>query len=113
MTARLDFLSQVPLFAELSAVELYALADDMLRRQFTPGETIFQRGDAGQMLYLIESGQVRIYVQDEEGQETSVTFCSKGDVFKALGSFKRQGLVLVKQGHIIIGDAEALRELGS
>jgi len=81
---RADFIKQVPLFAGLDNAELAALAQDLWQRRFMPGEAIFQQGDSGQMLYLIESGQVRIYVQDEEGQETSVNLCGPGEMFGEL-----------------------------
>jgi len=81
---RLSVIKQMPLFAGLTDGELGALTRDLLCRQFREGEAIFQQGDPGQMLYLVESGQVRIYVQDEEGQETSVTLCGPGDMFGEL-----------------------------
>ncbi|MGH2524371.1 MAG: Crp/Fnr family transcriptional regulator, partial [Anaerolineales bacterium] len=43
-----------------------------------------QQGDAGQVLYLIETGLVRIFVQGEDGQETGVNICGPGDVFGEL-----------------------------
>jgi hypothetical protein len=55
---RLDVIRQMPLFADMGQADLEALARDMLRRQFREGEAIFQQGDPGQMLYLVESGQV-------------------------------------------------------
>lgn len=82
--ARMDFLKRVPLLANLSETELEALARDFSQRQFRQGETIFQQGDSGQMLYLIESGLVRIYVQSEDGQEMSVNVCGPGDLFGEL-----------------------------
>jgi CRP-like cAMP-binding protein len=82
--ARLDSFRHTPLFAGLAEAEMEAMAEDCLRRQFQPGEAIFQQGDPGQMLYLVESGQVRIYVQDEQGQETSVKLCGPGDIFGEL-----------------------------
>ena len=81
---RLSVIKQMPLFAGLTDDELGALTRDLLCRRFREGEAIFQQGDPGQMLYLVESGQVRIYVQDEEGQETSVTLCGPGDMFGEL-----------------------------
>ena len=81
---RLAVFRPMTLFAGLADSELEALTHDLLRRRFREGEAIFQQGDPGQMLYLVESGQVRIYVQDEEGQETSVTLCGPGDMFGEL-----------------------------
>lgn len=81
---RLGLIKQMPLFADLGEADLENLSRDLLRRQYRQGEAIFQQGDPGQMLYLVESGQVRIYIQDEEGQETSVTLCGPGDMFGEL-----------------------------
>ncbi len=81
---RLDFLKQVPLLAGLTSAEAEALARDMVRRQFRQGQAIFQQGDAGQMLYLIQSGRVRIYVEGEEGQEVSVIVYGPNDIFGEL-----------------------------
>jgi CRP/FNR family transcriptional regulator, cyclic AMP receptor protein len=86
VTPSLDFLKHLPLFAELTKAERDALADDFVPRRFRQGDMIFLQGDAGQALYLIESGRVRIYVQDENGQETSVIFYSAGDIFGELSA---------------------------
>ncbi len=82
--AALDFLRGIPLCAGLSSNDLQALARDLVPRRFAAGETLFREGDPGQALYLLAAGQVRIYVQGEEGQETSVNLCGPGDVFGEL-----------------------------
>lgn len=79
-----EFFKGMPLFASLDNDQLAGLRKDMARRQFQHGEAIFQRGDPGQMLYLIESGKVRIFLQDVEGQETSVIVYGPGDIFGEL-----------------------------
>jgi CRP/FNR family cyclic AMP-dependent transcriptional regulator len=81
---RLDFLKHIALFNGLTAAELSSLSADFIPRQFRQGEMIFLQGDSGQALYLIESGRVRIYVQEESGQETSVIFYTTGDIFGEL-----------------------------
>ena len=79
-----QFFSRLPLCADLTPPQVTALINDCLRRDFAQGETIFLQGDPGQALYLIHSGRVRIYVQDEEGQESSVILYGPGDVFGEL-----------------------------
>jgi CRP/FNR family transcriptional regulator/CRP/FNR family cyclic AMP-dependent transcriptional regulator len=79
-----EFLKTIPLFAGLSDDQLIRLRENLIRRQFRQGQAIFQQGDQGQMLYLIESGQVRIFLQDEEGQETSVIVYGPGEIFGEL-----------------------------
>jgi dipeptidyl aminopeptidase/acylaminoacyl peptidase len=87
---RTEFLKQLPLFVNLPEAELAGLAQDFTARRFQQGETIFFQGDPGQVLYLIETGRVRIYVQDDSGQESSVIYYSAGDIF---------GEVAVLRGH--------------
>ncbi len=83
---RLVFLKHLPLFANLNEAELNALANDFTTRRFQQGEAIFFQGDPSQALYLIQTGRVRIYVQDESGQDTSVIFYSAGDIFGELAA---------------------------
>ena len=43
---------------------MQALAADFVPLTFRQHETILRQGDEGEMLYLIQSGRVRIYVLD-------------------------------------------------
>ena len=79
--SRLDFLRQVPMFAEMEDAELACLAKDLVRRSFVAGESIFFQGDPGNAIYVLESGTVRIYVHAEEGQEVAVVIYGPGDLF--------------------------------
>jgi CRP/FNR family cyclic AMP-dependent transcriptional regulator len=81
---RLDFLKHIALFNGLTEAELSGLSADFASRQFRQGDMIFLQGDPGQALYLIESGRVRIYVQEDSGHETSVIFYGTGDIFGEL-----------------------------
>lgn len=86
VTNRLDFLKQIALFGGLTDSELSNLAGDLIPRRFHQGDMIFLQGDPGQALYIIETGRVRIYMQDEGGQETSVIFYRDGDIFGELSA---------------------------
>ena len=79
-----DFLKHMSLFAGITDTELKSLAKDFVPNRFRQGETIFHQGDPGQVLYLIQSGQVRIFVMGDEGQETSVILYGPGDIFGEL-----------------------------
>ena len=80
-----DFLQQTQLFAGVSEMQLQKIVPDIVRRHFRQGEVIFREGDPGQVLYLIQSGQVRIYVNGLDGSETSVIlFGRPGEIFGEL-----------------------------
>ena len=79
-----DFLKTTPLFAGIPPDELSILAKDFVPIRFRQGQTIFHQGDAGELLYLIQSGRVRIFVHGADGQETSVIIYGPGDMFGEL-----------------------------
>jgi CRP/FNR family transcriptional regulator, cyclic AMP receptor protein len=80
-----DVLKQTNLFAQLSDADLACIARDLVARHYGEGEIIFHEGDAGQMLYIVGSGQVRIFVNGLDGSETSViVFGRPGELFGEL-----------------------------
>lgn len=82
---RITFLQQTTLFADMPVADLQVIALDIIPRTYQQGEVIFYEGDPGQMLYLIQSGQVRIFVNGLDGSETSVIlFGRPGEIFGEL-----------------------------
>ncbi len=77
-------LEKVSLFAGLDAEGLRELAAAAKRRVFRPGEVIFHRDDPGQVLYVIQSGKVKIYITSQDGQEVSLAVFGPGDYFGEL-----------------------------
>ena len=86
MNRPLMFFKEVPLFEGLSDHDLNIVTPDMTKRQFQAGDKIFLEGDPGEVLYLVKSGQVRIYVHGTgTGIETSVFLCGRpGEIFGEL-----------------------------
>lgn len=84
LAARSAFLHHIPLFNQLSDSELAALAADVRPQEYPPNALIFSEGEPGQTLFLVEYGQVRIFIQNDNGQEISVNVCGPGDLFGEL-----------------------------
>jgi CRP/FNR family transcriptional regulator, cyclic AMP receptor protein len=77
----LEELRSVPLFASLdneAAVELRSL---LTINDVTAGSVLFNHGDTGDAMYLIESGRVRIHVEDSTGQDVTLIELAGGDFF--------------------------------
>lgn len=81
LVKRLMFFKEVPLFADITDAELTELVKDFVHRHFRDGESIFEQGDPGEVIYLIESGQVRIFMHGAAGQELSMIVHGAGDMF--------------------------------
>lgn len=62
----------------------YLLSSDLnLRKvmqplQLEPGQILFHRGDPGDSLYLIETGNLRVYTHDPQGQEITLNHMGPG-----------------------------------
>ena len=81
----IEFLRELPLFANINDAHLRRIAQDAIERRYSEGDIIFREGDPGQLLYLVQSGQVRIYINGLDGSETSVIlFGHPGDIFGEL-----------------------------
>ena len=86
----IDDLRQVPLFESLdeeAAKKLCGLLETLDRRAQT---VLFRAGDAGDAMYLIERGKVRISVQATDGRELTLTELGRGDFFGELALLDRQ-----------------------
>jgi len=81
---KLAFLNRVPLFENLLPSEREALAASLRSRRYSRGTMIFHQDDPGHSLYIIASGQVRIFRISAEGYEMSVAIFGEGDVFGEL-----------------------------
>jgi CRP/FNR family transcriptional regulator, cyclic AMP receptor protein len=77
-------LAQVKLFAGLAPEDMVALAANLQRRRYAKGQFIFQQGDPGLCLYLVESGKVKIASFSSEGKGLMLNLLGPGDFFGEL-----------------------------
>ena len=72
-TGRAAVLGRVPIFSDLSDAELKFLSDRAVTRRHASGELIFSEGDECTGLYIVESGDVRIFKTSAGGREQVLT----------------------------------------
>jgi uncharacterized membrane protein len=77
----IEALRSVPLFASLDDNAARTLRDLMSVREAAAGTLLFKLGDPGDALYLIEGGQVRIYLHDGDGENVMLAELGDGDFF--------------------------------
>lgn len=77
----LEALRSVPLFASLDDQTATALRSLLTVKNVLSGTRLFQKGDSGDAMYLIESGRVRISITDEDGHEVTLAENAQGDFF--------------------------------
>ena len=76
-----SFLSPITLFSKLSPYELAVIASRLKQQSFRSGEVIFEQGERGDAMFIIRSGRVRIFSQDESGQELTLNVYEPGEFF--------------------------------
>ena len=74
-------LARIPFFAGLDAAALERVAAGTRTRRFRRGEVIFHAGDPGEALFVIVSGEVKITLPSETGDEAILATLRAGDVF--------------------------------
>ncbi len=62
-------LKKAPLFADLTDVELEFLAARAVAQYYEPGQLIFSEGDPCEGLFVVQSGEVRIFTTSAGGRE--------------------------------------------
>jgi uncharacterized membrane protein len=77
----LEALRSVPLFASLDDDAAKELRSLLKEKNVPPNTPIFNQGDKGNAMYLIESGRVRISIRDEDENELTLAELAQGDFF--------------------------------
>lgn len=78
------YLPRIRLFAGIPPEEAERLEARAKRRSFRRGEVVFHKGDPGSSLYLILSGQVKIVLPSEGGEEAVLGVLDEGEFFGEL-----------------------------
>lgn len=69
MSDAVDLLREVPLFSRLDETQLATLAEQSRELQFRKNAILMTEGDAGESMYVIRSGMVKVFVSDQDGKE--------------------------------------------
>lgn len=76
-----EFLAQVPLFSHLSGTELAKLGAVTRQRKYPKNSVIVFEDDAGDALYVVQTGRVKVVLIGEDGREVILSVLDAGDFF--------------------------------
>ncbi|HSZ43899.1 MAG TPA: Crp/Fnr family transcriptional regulator [Streptosporangiaceae bacterium] len=82
-----DALSEAPLFDALSPEDSQALRAKVLVVRLNRGERLFSEGDAGDKLYIILSGKIKLTKASVDGRENLQSVHGPGEMFGELSLF--------------------------
>lgn len=75
------FLGAIAAFEKLEPRDIAFLENIVHIRNYQADEIIFNQGDIGSGMYIIRSGQVEVFNQDELGQTATQAYLKQGDFF--------------------------------
>jgi len=76
-----SILKEIAHLQELSDAERADLAERIELLRYSPGQSIFDYGDPGHALYIVRSGEVEIFVKNDQGEKILLETSKPGDVF--------------------------------
>lgn len=82
-----SLLRSIPLFEDLEEDDLVALLATLEPHSFRAGAMIFNQGDVGSSMYIVESGSVNIHLPGEASRRISLADIARGEHFGELSLF--------------------------
>src|SRR5580698_1478805 len=79
--SNLDVIAAAPLFAGIDRADIAAISEQFRERRYSKGEMLFARGDAGERMFVVREGQIRLAVATAEGKELNFQVAGPGDMF--------------------------------
>jgi CRP/FNR family cyclic AMP-dependent transcriptional regulator len=91
-----DFLATISPYSILDDQGLQALTNIAIRRNHRKNRVIIRQGDETNNMFILLQGQMRVYVEDEQGKQLTVRMLKSGDSFgevALIGEFPRTASV--------------------
>ncbi len=79
-----SFLEDIKMFELLNEDDRLALAKVIDELSVPEAHTLFQAGDPGDSLFIIQSGEIELFIKDTAGQKIVLTTAQNGDMFGEL-----------------------------
>jgi CRP/FNR family transcriptional regulator, cyclic AMP receptor protein len=76
-----SILNEVEHLRELNQEEKAALADKIDLLRYSTGQAVFNYGDPGHAMYIVRSGEVEIFVKNDQGEKIVLETSQSGDIF--------------------------------
>lgn len=79
-----DVLANIEMFKLLNEDDRVALAEVIDELKVPQTHTLFRTGDPGDSLFIVQTGQIELYIKDTAGQKIVLTTAESGDMFGEL-----------------------------
>ena len=92
-----NFLAEIPPYDTLDEAALQALASIAVTRHYRKNHVIIYQGDDTNSMFILYQGEMRVYVEDENGRQLTVRLLKPGDSLgevALIGDFPRTASVV-------------------
>jgi CRP/FNR family transcriptional regulator/CRP/FNR family cyclic AMP-dependent transcriptional regulator len=86
----IDTLRAIPLFSNVTDEDLEQVASHLIERRFPRNTTIVEEGLAGDYMYVIREGRVKVTKLSEDGREKILEFLDAGSFFGEMALLDRE-----------------------
>jgi CRP/FNR family transcriptional regulator, cyclic AMP receptor protein len=106
------FLANINMFELLNDDDRLALAKVIDEEKISEGQTLFQAGDPGDSLFIVQSGEIELFIKDTAGQKIVLATRSNGDMFGELAMLdsgpRTATAVAIKDSDVLVLDRDDL-----
>ncbi|NJN80490.1 MAG: cyclic nucleotide-binding domain-containing protein [Anaerolineales bacterium] len=112
---RILLLRQVPLFADLSPIDLQQIAKLSSEHHAEAGEVVFEEGEIGEEMYVIVHGEVKVMIRQSDGTEKEIAKRKIGDVLGEMsiisGEPRSASVIAAEETHFLCLDKKTFESL--
>jgi small-conductance mechanosensitive channel len=102
-------------FSPLSDAQIESLARDSVIHRYSAGEVLVRQGEAGDSLFTIKSGKVRVDVRDDKGRVTTVDTIETdgffGEMSLLTGEPRSASIIAETETEVVVVDKAAFAEV--
>jgi len=108
-------IENISIFAGLTSSELALIEQRMVKRNYPKNTIILSEGDSSDSLYLILSGKVKVFLNDEGGKEAIINYQEAGEYFGELSlidDYKRSASIMtVEKSQLAVISKQAFHQI--
>ncbi len=91
VTDNKDFLKNVILFKDLPAAQMEKVIKLVHEKKYSKYQIVFEEGEAGENLYIIKKGLVKISKEASDGRVKTLALLKEGDFFGEMSVLSEEG----------------------
>jgi CRP/FNR family cyclic AMP-dependent transcriptional regulator len=108
-------IENISIFAGMTPAEFALIEQRVVRRSYPKNTIILSEGDSSDSLYLILSGKVKVFLNDESGKEAIINYQEAGEYFGELSlideSKRSASIMTVERTHLAVITKQAFYQI--